>query len=164
MQREIKFRARHIKNKRWYYGIETDCKADSFLPLGVFWLWVEFGILDRKTVGESTGLKDKHKIKIYEGDIVVAEDEYTDRILDDGTGPREPWNHLAPVEFHNGNFGIAISKSGDNYSSGFWPFERILNDIGDKPSEMEVIGNIWENPELLKPPMTSDETAEERSR
>ena len=101
------------------------------------------------TVGEYTGLKDSNAREIYEGDILLAEDEYTDRILDDGTGPREPLNHLAPVEFHDGSFGITISNRGDNYSEGFWPFDRILNDIGDTPSEMEVIGNIYENKELL---------------
>ena len=136
MQREIKFRARHIKNKRWYYGIETDCKADSFLTLGVFWLWVEFGILDRKTVGESTGLNDKHKIKIYEGDLVIFDKD------NDNVEPKV----TVPVIWEHGCWMVGIHC-------------RLHLAIICK--QIEIIGNKWENPELLKPPMTSNKIKED---
>ena len=151
MQREIKFRARHIKNKRWYYGIETDCKADSFLPLGVFWLWVEFGILDRKTVGESTGLKDKHKIKTYEGDIIRVIEPNEDSCMG------ATFEYICPVCFGGGDYSASFTVKNEKFWRGF---ALLYN----KRFEIEIIGNRWENPEPLEPSMTSDETAEERSR
>ena len=96
-----------------------------------------------------TGLKDKNGKEILEGDILLVPDEWTEPVLDDGSGPREPCNHLAPVTFEGGAFGVAILDKADIYSKGFWSFPVIIYEIGDKPEEFEVIGNIYENPELL---------------
>jgi len=145
--REIKFRAWDSQRRVWYFNY---CNISGW---GIHFEYVRpvENPGEQFEVMQYTGLKDKAGVEIYEGDILLVEDEYTDRILDDGSGPREPWNHLAPVEFQDGSFGITISEPGDGYSrKGSWPFERILNDIGDTPEEMEVIGNIHENKELLK--------------
>ena len=148
--REIKFRAWHKGQKKMFTALYLDFNGH----VGI-WNYeeteIDFDFFPFLVLMQYTGLKDKNGVEIYEGDILLVEDEYTDRILDDGSGPREPWNHLAPVGFQDGSFGITISEPGDGYSrKGFWPFERILNDIGDTPEEMEIIGNIYENKELLK--------------
>jgi uncharacterized phage protein (TIGR01671 family) len=95
-----------------------------------------------------TGLKDKSGKEIYEEDILLIPDTYTDRILDDGSGPTENNAHLAPVKFQDGSFGIDIQETGNDFGTkGFWSFSDIHRDFG--MMEFEVIGNIYENPELV---------------
>ena len=97
-----------------------------------------------------TGLKDKNGKEIYEGDVLLVEDSYTDVITDDGGGPTEDFNHLAPVVFDEklGQFGVNIPNSGNSYDPGISSFETVEGTSGLET--LEVIGNIHENPELLK--------------
>ena len=67
-----------------------------------------------------TGLKDKNGIEIYEGDIVATPFGYNCEIR---------WNV-------NGHWGYWRTVDGATYKEDYW--------------ECEVIGNIYENPELLK--------------
>ena len=75
-----------------------------------------------ETVGEYTWLKDKNGERIFEGDIVTMP-RY-------GSG-----KHKSVVYFKNGKFAV----NGSNYN-----FKDIC------PRNMEVIGNIYDNPELLR--------------
>ena len=93
-----------------------------------------FSIVDASTKQEGliiqqyTGLKDKAGREIYEGDIVKA---------------RHEGIKLLKIVFVNGGFvDIPIDGEVENYSSLLIPDNSLLRDC-------EVIGNIYENPELL---------------
>lgn len=141
MSREIKFRALLETNKglhQWCtYGIGTK----PHLFGGYKWITEDLQFI---------GLKDKNYKEVYEDDIVLLPDDYKDRILDDGSGPIEPFNHLSKVVFTNGSFGLQVSESGECFKEGFWSFERIKYESGDSIEKLEVIGNAYENPELLE--------------
>lgn len=85
-------------------------------------------LVDCNTVGQYTGLTDKKGNRIYENDILNCE----------VVGIQYP----AKVVFKNGSFGVAYTHRGIDY---FNPFTSFVESV-----EFEIIGNIHDNPELLK--------------
>ena len=79
-----------------------------------------------------TGLKDKNGIEIYEGDILR---------------PRRYKNtktYNFPVVFKNGKFMF------EHKLAGYQTLHESLKNGKRANNDFEVIGNIYENPELLK--------------
>lgn len=124
--REILFRGKRIDKSEWFY--DSYCYAELLNKSGYEHLIIEQSAEGKshnvvvESVGQYTGLTDKNGTKIFEGDIVTMP-RY-------GSG-----KHKSFVYFKNGKFAINSS----NYS-----FKDIC------PKNMEVIGNIHDNPELLK--------------
>jgi len=156
MSREIKFRAYHKKEKRFYYfDIET-CTNTYYV--GYYRScteedsWKDCELSDSTLYEEKQlyiGLLDKNSTPIYKGDILLIADEWTDRALGDGVTYREPCNHLAPVVFDPiGGFGVEIKHGADIFSSGYHSFENVVNETGE--AVFEIVGNIYSNPELLE--------------
>lgn len=89
--------------------------------------------VDPKTVGQYTGLTDKNGKRIFEGDI-VAYCTSTNRVTN-----KELHEVVFETRGESGYFGIKIS---DIETWGF---------CMEVPAKlMEIIGNIHDNPELLK--------------
>lgn len=87
--------------------------------------------LDKFIIMQSTGIKDKNGVEIFEGDIVNYVKSFTNPMT--GSGSLSINKNLRII-FKDAEFtadGIDIR------------LKKIV-------SHMEVIGNIWENPELLE--------------
>lgn len=103
--------------------------------------------LEEVELMQFTGLKDRNGREIYEGDIVCIEDQIVaDNI--GGFNRYEPLNHLAEVRFVSSAFGAEIRELAEGLGRGFYTFSRLQSEIDI--SSIEVIGTIYENPELLK--------------
>lgn len=142
MNREILFRAKHIhispKNEHldgeWVEGYLSNKNYINSPELeGEF-------LIDKNTICQYTGLKDKNGKKIWENDIVsgiayssnfVGYIVWIDEIA--GFGVRYYNRHREPTAWANSSILTAIQK---------W----------SKPNEFqaEIIGNIFDNPELIK--------------
>ena len=82
--------------------------------------------INKKTIGQSTGLKDKHNQEIFINDIIHFKANYGDFILELAT---------ATVGFDELNGRLAV-KMNDNILA--------LCDMNYSDVEYEIIGNIWE--------------------
>ena len=127
MSREIKFKI--FANEKWYYKClvgNTNNTSDDNWTCPLVWSdekkdWVH---CDNGVICQYTGLKDKNGVEIYEGDILKDQYEQFYKVL---------WDDFK-ISFQMEQF---YTKS--RYS--IFPTD-LLN--------MEIIGNIYENPELLE--------------
>lgn len=140
-KREILFRGWNKKNKKWLYGyyfayrgyhfISPDVLKDLSTPLDEY-------LVDADTVGQYTGMKDANGVKIFEGDIVRFS------YITDGI-ERIEIECLAKVVFKDGSFMIKCVK-GHIHNS----MQRALFAMDYFNIKVEVIGNVTDNPEMVK--------------
>lgn len=150
MMREIKFRGYVVEEmegcNQWVEGFGfmfsefSDEYAKEFGRNGDYILYTHHGFYEvhGSSIGQYIGLKDKNGIGIYEGDIVdfTFFDHY-----DNGT------NYKGVVKYRSGIYEIWKNNDSEFFGSD-GPF--ILNFAWLQTEEFEVIGNIFENPELLE--------------
>lgn len=118
--RTIKFRGKRPDGS-WNYGRSIRFKQNGEV-------YIQGASVDPQTVGQFTGLRDFHGRDIYDGDIIKI------------TGSNEA-KHVAYSD-KEAAFGI-------QYSDGdFFAFAFDISGISEDC--YEVIGNIHDNPELLK--------------
>ena len=135
--REIMFRGK-MDSGDWVYGsfcmdareqFNGLCSVDGFIRLydktkGKMQTYE----VDRETVGQYTGLKDKYGKRIFEGDIVLGLFHY--ELAAKGV-----------VTFRDGAFGLRWNRG---KVREFSAFKSICN------VDYKVIGNIHDNPELME--------------
>ena len=144
MEREIKFRAWHKEEDKMYLNLQTGFNSHA---IGGQYLEECFTDSDLEIM-QYTGLKDKNGKEIYEGDIlevdiIMGEDEHR------GVHSTEK----GVVVFKSGCFNLDITSveyygSSARIDNEGYGEDTLINIMFE--NESEVIGNIYENPELLE--------------
>ena len=142
MNREMIFRGKRLDNNEWVYGdLVHDNKCGCYIyPLDCHALFVENKV-DPDTVGEFIGKNDKNSIKIFEGDVVRRKDSVYG--IED-TGVVKYDCHLCAFIFEYESYEETFQSTFDDEFS-----DEDGNCTIDGTYSYEVIGNIYNNPELL---------------
>jgi uncharacterized phage protein (TIGR01671 family) len=156
MNREHEFRG--FDGREWRYGDLEYNRKDDVARIHTYKEDGSYGkqyLVDPYTVGEFTGVRDKHGVKIFEGDVVKRISVNSDSSL---------YYDCGVVIFDNGNASFKLSMykcvfngrdiglfdDDDDATCNF--VTNVVYD-GQTPQEdeyyYEVIGNIHNNPELL---------------
>ena len=151
MAREILFKAKRKDNGEWVEGnliYKKSSVGEKTLCLivgsaewtndGEFYNFCNTHHVDENTICQYTGLTDKNGNMIFENDVVNCKNENV----------RYDKNGIVKFgEYHSGFDGNA------NHIGFFieWNSDCLRKDIGfwAKNREIEVVGNIFDNPELL---------------
>ena len=124
--REILFRGKEADSGLWCYGdLSFSRDRKTYIRF-----WAHNGYLVREvmpeTVGQFTGFVDKNKKRIFEDDILASTQEEEnvvhELVLWYNNGWHIRWKQTEPDEI--------LQQDMDRYS--------------------EIVGNIWDNPELLE--------------
>lgn len=132
--RNFKFRGKMKVRNKWIYGdiahvqgelcIQTDVSEENKHTIG--WNVIP------ESIGQFTGLRDKNGKEIYEGDIIQTNDSEGNQIL------HEVYYLESEARFATKLIGY------ENLNEGSLT-QKWINEL-----DFEVIGNIFDNPELLK--------------
>ena len=140
MGRVIKFRAWEPNNKEMVYFDNDKASKDIHMAQHLLKLIAGSHELGDNLLMQFTGLKDKHGIYIYEGDIVKSVSEILrpfDRSVKTRTG--EYVTKYKAIEYREDQssfcfVGCSITGISQNIATKYH----------------EVVGNIYQNPELIK--------------
>ena len=148
MKDRFKFRGKRIDNNQWYYGsylylhnppkyewngTKHEGKEDVHFIIDE--KDVNYGVYP-ETVGQCTGLKDKNGKLIYEGDIVSVKVEIQDFFGDDEYYSEK---YKGKIIYDKGEIVIDVVDTTKHTIS-----------LYRHAKNCEIVGNIYENQELLK--------------
>ena len=121
--REILFRGKQLNTGEWFFGNLFDKDNSGRTHIAT----TNRGCLniDSETVGQFTGMTDKHGTKIFEGDI-----------LNEQAGSKDD---IYQVFWDEYSFSFSVKNGYGEYY-----LDEICQSI------CEVVGNIYDNKELLK--------------
>lgn len=126
--REFLFRAKSTAHSGWMYGMLEFLKGDVFIVDSINDVRRSSPV-ERGSVCQYAGIKDKNSTKIFEGDIVKENEGLSTGI----------------VEFYEGSF-ITRNEHNRRMIPALYMGENIR---GMNLNFYEVIGNIYDNPELI---------------
>ena len=125
MTREILFRGKRIDSGEWVKGYYASIGEYHYILTGrlelVSYLGFEHFLVNSETIGRFTGLTDCNDAKIFEGDIVR-------------------YGQRGEVEYNSGSAQFTLNFTNSTYEG----FDKIPF------CDCEVLGNIYDNPELLE--------------
>lgn len=151
MNRTIKFRGKRHDLNIWVYGDLLQYNEGS-VAIGTHGrytddgysfndCWNETPYVDEETIGQFTGLLDKNGKEIYEGDMVRIRENIG-------------LENVGVVEFIDGCFFVVVEKSETyTFRHALHIKKSVWKDMNANipiEYEYEVLGNIVDNPELIK--------------
>ncbi len=165
---ELKFRALNGKGI-WVYGINkstamvapvVENSENHIISMENFWSLIECGYLKRHTVGQFIWHKDKRDNELYTDDVIA--EGLIDKIIWDGKAiiTDRPYGFISvtPYVINVEQVHVGAAKLTDkatemlkNYPNGISPLNMDCYDgVFQWPDDIECIGNVWQNPELLE--------------
>ena len=148
MKRIVKFRGKSKRTDEWLYGDLIRNTEGAFAVVPPFdgyepqngWLYE----VEEETIGQFTGLLDEDNNEIYEGDVVDWTFFYN---RDYGGGATECDTQVRGViEWKQGGFILRVIKN-DFEEAGSYGISDLNTDT---ESDVEVLGNIHDNKDLLE--------------
>jgi uncharacterized phage protein (TIGR01671 family) len=143
IMREIKFRAWDSVSKKMVYFELNGRNPNAFVDSGYIYLRFPTSIANISAHGiklmQYTGLHDKNGKEIYEGDICKY---WMDSV----------WKH-GYVFWSQGGFALKVFRMGEKTVDVVFKFQAFIpvpDDGETMTDQFEVIGNIYDNPELLE--------------
>lgn len=128
--REILFRGKRIADGKWMYGLPS---YDEYGNIEEIQVWdgedISFCLVDPETICQYTGLTDKNGKKIWENDIL--EGHLDDEFPEDVTREKVIWH-----------------ESGWKTEEPGCVDKEYLDEFDTE--NFEVVGNVFDNPELLE--------------
>lgn len=157
MNRKIIFRGKRLDNGEWVYGdlIHID---DSDIGIVTDYDHWQGCRVDPETVGQFVGITDEHGKEVYEGDVLEANYKYDKLGYNGGVDTDNDCICYGVVEFDNDalqwvlNIHKAeypISKQIEEDGCSLSPLQIFGHEYGYDNCNLETIGNIHDNPDLL---------------
>ena len=153
--REIKFRGKRISDNTWIYGRrlaqyflseQTEIVISDCTEEGGDIIYREAKIFPY-TLCQYTGLEDKNDTPIYEGDIVESV-SWNEFFSTDNGEILKALRRPMLVVFHEGAFCMMEDYHDSTIPPNYWDLRS--NSNFSVSGDLEVIGNVFDNPELLK--------------
>ena len=147
--REILFRGKRPCNGNWIEGYFAPFASNKGLKHSIY-TGIDKGCIIPievipETVGQFTGSLDDNGNKIFEGDIVKV--TYTEKRQYQGISYQDEHSCVEEVVYNEGSACFMLKIMWEVI-----PLYRPLHNFGSLANikELEVIGNKWDNPELLE--------------
>jgi len=160
--REILFKAKQIDNGEWIEGSLIDLDIDSgycyivqpykkasILPI-IFLITDRMKLVDPETLCQFTGLYDKNGNKIWKNDILMCHGNPKDlvKVLFGEFGVRNIETGSIVDKVVGWHYEVVPTDAISRCEPFCWPMP--LTEYYIDRCEMEVVGNIFDNPELLQ--------------
>jgi len=166
MKREIKFRGKSTNTGKFVYGFfgyDWDSKGDLMpcIQSSITEMKSSFTntVIDINTLSQFTGLTDKNGKDIYDGDVVKF--HYFYMSFGSNMGAQESEHELSGVvKWQEYGYGLDAIKgehwagyTGYSDGEGYSDFLHLagMSESSVHEESFEIIGNIYETPELLNP-------------